>query len=44
MRCQRSSRFASINAKLSLLLVMVTGLYVLAIPVMWLLCIAGMVG
>lgn len=45
MRCHRSSRFASIHARLSLLLVMVTGLYALAIPAMWLLLrVASKVG
>ena len=45
MPCHRSSRFASVNARLSLLLVMVTGLYAIALPAMWLLlCVASKVG
>ena len=45
MRCHRSSRFASINARLSLLLMMVAGLYALAFPAVWLLlCVASKVG
>ena len=45
MLCHRNRHFASIDARLSLLLVMVAGLYALAIPAVWLLLrIAGEVG